>query len=164
MTPKDSAEEIPSTTKTSNMPDWWSDDPMGSDVASSSTTETSNLPDYWSWNSSNWSLVPTGATGRLCGLLAIISSLSNQTHFITFSNLEDLFFIALTDEAAQIIQELGEIATEEKWDRNFTEDHLDSILQEYGRSLGINLRLGIHQANDGWRMVYGRNALEENSN
>lgn len=33
-------------------------------------------------------------------------------------------------------------------------DHLDAILQEYGRLEGVNLQLGVHHANKGWRLIF----------
>ncbi|PMD38852.1 hypothetical protein L207DRAFT_530319 [Hyaloscypha variabilis F] len=78
-------------------------------------------------------------------------------------SMEELSTIALTSRIGEFVQALNEIGTEEEWDRNFMEDHLDAALQEYGLSEGVNVCLGVHHAHDGWRTVFGRNAPNGNS-
>jgi hypothetical protein len=181
-TPKNSRQESSSTTGTPSPPDWWSWNPTRFKTTSPPVTETSSPPDCWSWNSNEsgevsssatetssesdlgkWTLIRTDDTGLQCGLLALISSITHQTDWIRVPSMEELSTIALTGRIGEFVQALNEIGTEEEWDRNFTEDHLDAVLQEYGLSEGVNVCLGVHHAHDGWRTVFGRNAPNGNS-
>jgi hypothetical protein len=56
--------------------------------------------------------------------------------------VDELYLITTSGRVRQAIQELGQFATEEEFDRNFLVDHLAAVLQQYGRMQGQNLRLG----------------------
>jgi hypothetical protein len=104
-----------------------------------------------------WDVIPTEGTDLQCGLFALIHSLARQAYWLPTPTLEDLQFIASTGVAQEIIQELGAFATEEEFDQNYLVDQLDSILQEYGRKYGENLRLGIYE-NGSWHPVFAGSA------
>ncbi len=157
-TPKNSRQESSSTTGTPSSPGWWSWNPTKFKTTSPPVTETSSESDL-----GKWTLIRTDDTGLQCCLLALISSITHQADWIRVPSLEELSTVALTGRIWEFVQGLNEIGTEEKWDRNFMEDHLDALLQEYGLSEGVNVCLGVHHADDGWRAVFGRNAPNGNS-
>lgn len=115
---------------------------------SSPTEESGNF------DPGDWTLIPTDGTGLLCGLFALAHSIRCQTDWLRIPTVDELQYIATTGVVHERIQELQEFATEETWHQNFLEDHLDVVLQEYGLLQGVNLQLGVHHADQGWRLTF----------
>jgi hypothetical protein len=56
---------------------------------------------------------------------------------------------------------LEEALGDEEFDRNYLIDHLDAILQEYGRLEGQTIRLGIYVENGETRIIFGGEASQD---
>jgi hypothetical protein len=101
-----------------------------------------------------WTLIPTERTGWLCGLFALIQSIRYQINWLRIPSVKEIQLIARSGRIGEFIGNLEAFGTREYWESNFLVDHLDAILQEYGRLEGVNLQLGVHHANKGWRLIF----------
>jgi hypothetical protein len=84
----------------------------------------------------------TESTGLQCGLFALLHSMRHQGRYLRVLTPDELRTIATSGTVHLRIQELGGALDGEEFDQNYLVDHLDAVLQEYGRLQGRTYNLG----------------------